>query len=213
MKLKSIIVLSTLITALFVFLFVQNRSKQKSNEAASVNHHGSATSSEDRIPSRPPKSDMPEKALGSIIDQSSETPRTYTPPANRIFNQSEALLRNDPDQWFEEATVLATPGLSELMYVEHVHQLLDQYVIIVKEGGYPTGFNYEVTNALLGKNSKKIALLSQSHPRINLAGELIDQWGTPYFFHLESLTEVSVQSAGPDLEMHTEDDVSSRRHP
>ena len=43
--------------------------------------------------------------------------------------------------------------------------------------------------------------------RINSQGELIDPWGTPYFFHQLSGTEMEIHSAGPDKVMWTQDDL------
>ncbi|MFC5051802.1 hypothetical protein ACFPK9_14455 [Rubritalea spongiae] len=125
----------------------------------------------------------------------------------RRFDQSKQELRNDPSKWFEEAELLANSAYPEDVHIEQLHSLLEQYKDIVKGGSYPTGLNIEITNALLGKNPKKIALISQNHPRINASGELIDSWGTPYQFHNDSLTKISIRSAGPDQELYTEDDL------
>ena len=43
--------------------------------------------------------------------------------------------------------------------------------------------------------------------RLNAAGELVDPWGTPYFFHQLSATEMEIHSAGPDKVMWTRDDL------
>ena len=37
-------------------------------------------------------------------------------------------------------------------------------------------------------------------------GELLDRYGTPYFFHAESGTRMTITSAGPDKKIHTPDD-------
>jgi len=130
------------------------------------------------------------------------------------FDQSKAILRNDPNDPRElqpGAETLSKPGLSEYTYTQAVHSLLDDYAIIVKDGGYPTGLNVEITNALLGKNRQKIALLHQDHPRINSEGELVDQWNNPYSFHLHALTSVTIRSAGMDGRLYTDDDITYSR--
>jgi hypothetical protein len=43
--------------------------------------------------------------------------------------------------------------------------------------------------------------------RLNGDGELVDPWGTPYFFHQISSSDTEVRSAGPDRIMHTSDDI------
>ena len=42
---------------------------------------------------------------------------------------------------------------------------------------------------------------------VNEKGELVDPWGTPYFFHQLSAMEMEIRSAGPDRIMWTEDDL------
>jgi len=43
--------------------------------------------------------------------------------------------------------------------------------------------------------------------RINAKGELVDYWGTPFFFHQLSGTQMEIHSAGPDRQMWTGDDI------
>ena len=124
------------------------------------------------------------------------------------FNQAQEVILNDPKEWFPDAETLAKEGQPEVVYVEALRLLLDEYLVVVKSG-YPIGVNVEVTNALLGDNPKKLALLDQEHSRINEEGELVDQWDTPYFFHANSLSDVDVRSAGPDGKMFSEDDIVS----
>jgi hypothetical protein len=42
---------------------------------------------------------------------------------------------------------------------------------------------------------------------IDAQGRLLDRWGTPYFFHAVSRTELEIRSAGPDGKLGTDDDV------
>ena len=66
--------------------------------------------------------------------------------------------------------------------------------------------NEDLVEVLLGKNDYKIVFLSTDHPAINPAGQLIDRWNRPLFFHLESADRLDVRSAGPDGKLFTEDD-------
>jgi hypothetical protein len=75
-------------------------------------------------------------------------------------------------------------------------------------GGNPVGNNAEITAALLGANPKKAQLLENY--RLNERGELIDEWGMPYFFHQLSGSETEVRSAGSDRQMWTSDDIVMR---
>lgn len=76
-------------------------------------------------------------------------------------------------------------------------------------GGNPVGTNAEITKALNGGNDAGANYLPSSR-RLNGSGELLDSWGTPYFFHANSETVMEVRSAGPDKKLHTSDDVTAR---
>jgi len=75
-------------------------------------------------------------------------------------------------------------------------------------GGNPVGTNPEITAALSGNNPKGINFVNaESGMRINGNGEMVDAWGTPYFFHQLSGTDMEIRSAGPDGIMWTTDDL------
>jgi hypothetical protein len=78
-------------------------------------------------------------------------------------------------------------------------------------GGNPVGINSEITSQLSGDNPKHINFLSpEDGMRVNEKGELVDPWGTPYFFHQLSATDMEIHSAGPDKIMWTSDDMVAR---
>lgn len=75
-------------------------------------------------------------------------------------------------------------------------------------GGNPVGTNPEITAQLAGQNKKHLRFISEEAGlRINAVGELIDPWGTPFFFHQISGRETEIHSAGPDRTMWTADDL------
>ena len=73
-------------------------------------------------------------------------------------------------------------------------------------GENPIGSNAEITTALFENNPKQIRLEIPAGSHVNASGELCDRWGTPYFFHQVSATEMEIRSAGPDRKMWTGDD-------
>jgi hypothetical protein len=74
--------------------------------------------------------------------------------------------------------------------------------------GNPVGTNPEIAAALNGENPKQIKFIDpEAGLRINGKGELVDSWGTPFFFHQLSATDMEVRSAGPDKVMWTPDDL------
>ena len=76
--------------------------------------------------------------------------------------------------------------------------------------GNPVGNNQEITAALAGDNPQGVIFLDTGRDRINGRGELVDGWGTPYFFHQLSGTEMEIHSAGPDRQRGTADDLVVR---
>ena len=75
-------------------------------------------------------------------------------------------------------------------------------------GGNPVGTNPEITRALAGDNPKQVNFLDPEQGlRVNSDGELVDPWGTPFFFHQLSGIEMEIHSAGPDKKLWTDDDL------
>ena len=74
--------------------------------------------------------------------------------------------------------------------------------------GNPVGTNPEIAAALDGDNPKGVRFLDpEKGMRLNSSGELVDNWGTPFFFHQLSGAETEIRSAGPDKQMWTQDDL------
>jgi hypothetical protein len=78
-------------------------------------------------------------------------------------------------------------------------------------GGNPVGTNPEITAALNGNNPRQANFISpEDGMRVNGNGELVDPWGTPFFFHQLSGSLTEIRSAGPDRKMWTSDDLVTR---
>ncbi|MBB5035902.1 hypothetical protein [Prosthecobacter dejongeii] len=71
--------------------------------------------------------------------------------------------------------------------------------------GEALGDNGDITLALVGKAPQGIWLPRQS-PRIR-DGQLLDRWGTAYWFHPNSSNQIEIRSAGPDKNLFTSDDL------
>ena len=98
------------------------------------------------------------------------------------------------------------PGLTPLAVLENLRSVFRQFS--TRFGGNPVGSNSEITATLNGENPKQVGFLNpEDGLRINDQGELIDNWGTPFFFHQLSRTEMEIRSAGPDRKMWTRDDL------
>jgi len=104
-----------------------------------------------------------------------------------------------------------TPESSSLpaaTVLENMRTTIRQYAAAFGEN--PVGTNPEITSALSGQNRKQINFLKADGNRVNAKGELVDTWGTPYFFHQLSAHQMEIRSAGPDHVMYTADDLIIR---
>lgn len=77
-------------------------------------------------------------------------------------------------------------------------------------GSNPVGTNAEIIEAVSGENPKKARLGPPDGQQLNGRGELMDAWGTAYFFHQKSATDMEIHSAGPDKQFGTPDDIIGR---
>ena len=158
-------------------------------------------------------------------------PARQEPVESLAANSQPAGSRTPTRDQMEGQPALVAPQLSELTTTEYpsgadrlgapntkpeqeaniVLDLLKIYRRLF--GAYPVGENNrQFVNALLGTNRDKLPLLPHDHPRINSKGELIDAWGTPFFFHQNSRNSVEVRSAGADRALFTDDDIVAGKH-
>jgi hypothetical protein len=87
------------------------------------------------------------------------------------------------------------------------HMITDYHTLM---GQNPVGTNAEIMRAVMGGNAHQATLGPPVGQTLNGRGELIDPWGTPYFFHQLSGDHMEIHSAGPDRIMGTEDDIVVR---
>lgn len=92
--------------------------------------------------------------------------------------------------------------------LEDVQVMLREFRTVMKEN--PVGSNAEIMEAVNGANPKKLHIGAPEGQSMNGNGELVDRWGTPYFFHQLSGNLMEIRSAGPDRQMWTADDVVRR---
>lgn len=71
----------------------------------------------------------------------------------------------------------------------------------------PVGTNAEIMKAVMGGNPFNAQLGPPPGQSLNEQGELVDRWGTPYFFHQLSKDTMEVRSAGPDGVLWNADDL------
>ena len=128
------------------------------------------------------------------------------PPARAgVDSAAGAGASNPPGQ----PSPLELTNLEPAIVLENMSRAIRQYGEMF--GGNPVGTNPEITRQLTGNNPRHINFLTpRPGIRINENGELLDPWGTPYFFHQLSGSDTEVRSAGPDKILWTSDDLVVR---
>jgi len=136
---------------------------------------------------------------GADRERASKMAKTVPTPAARVAPiQTPAPLPLQPDVGVENEAA------SDL---QRITLMLRDYRTIA--GDNPIGSNAEIVEALAGDNPRQAKILPDDLPR-NGNGELVDRWGTPYFFHQLSRKSMEIRSAGSDKKMWTSDDVFTR---
>ena len=103
----------------------------------------------------------------------------------------------------------AAPSMDASTVLSNMRVTINQYRSMFGEN--PVGTNPEITKALNGDNPKQARFIKEELGlRINGRGELVDYWGTPFFFHQLSGTEMEIHSAGPDKVMWNADDLVTK---
>jgi hypothetical protein len=103
------------------------------------------------------------------------------------------------------AAAIPDPVAEDRAELDRVSLMLRNYRTLT--GGNPVGTNAEIMAALMGGNPRQAQLGPEGGKGVNSKGELVDRWGTPYFFHQISGTHTEIRSAGPDRVMWTSDDI------
>ena len=101
-----------------------------------------------------------------------------------------------------------SPDLSATDDLRLVNEVLQRFWLLLKNPDLlRVGSNEEILATLLGDNPENIEFVSPDNPYIDKQGQLLDRWGTPLFFHPQSMTNIEIRSAGPDKRLFTDDDV------
>ena len=128
-----------------------------------------------------------------------------TPPPLPAPPQPKAVqTAPPPPPGADDPATLAAAAID----VDKVNLMLRDYRTLM--GGNPVGTNAEIMKSIMGGNPKGATLGPPDGLKLNSNGELTDRWGTPFFFHQMSATDMQIRSAGPDRIMWTADDVFMR---
>ncbi|HEY1080771.1 MAG TPA: hypothetical protein VGE29_00830 [Prosthecobacter sp.] len=133
-------------------------------------------------PSPPPAAPVAKPLPQEVAD-----PRTIDPEIQRLADR------------------LAAKEESPVRDLEIVGEFIELYRKVFQQGN-PIGGNEDITSVLTGHNASKGVLFPPGSPMI-VKGQLVDRWGTPYWFHPSNSFQMEIRSAGPDKDLFTRDDV------
>lgn len=152
----------------------------------------------------------PKATPSSLVDRSHREPMgapgSIAPTSDGAPNPVATAAHLTPAPPSPTAPVVVAPaGVVEIATaLEEVQTMLRDYRSALGEN--PIGTNSEIMRAINGDNLKQVKVGPPAGQRLNAQGELIDLWGTPYFFHQISRERMEIRSAGPDRLMWTADD-------
>lgn len=155
----------------------------------------------------------------------SSTPPPAPPPAAPLlsdlgkpadlFHTSQRNTTNTPEidaANLQKADTLNSPDQS----VQQDLQLIAEFVDLLGKAGlnYSVGDNADITAALTGTQyaGQKGHIFPRQHNALR-GGQLVDRWGTPFWFHANGPGKLEIRSAGPDKQLFTPDDVSHNPSP
>lgn len=147
----------------------------------------------------------------TAVPQSAASPEPVTPKPRS--EESRAASRRDFGNPLVTSDPPSTPPPRRAAIADPEAAVdLDKISLMLRDyhtlaGENPVGTNGEIMQAIMGGNPKGAQLGPPEGQSLNENGELIDRWGTPYFFHQLSKDLMEIHSAGPDRRMGNEDDL------
>jgi len=134
------------------------------------------------------------------------TPAEVTPPPSRVvrIGSGAPALPIDPanQSLADELHNSALPPERDLEIVDHFIELLRKAT-----GGNPVGLNDDITDVLTGGGDPQRPRVFPTNHTAIVGGQLVDRWGTPYWFHPNTGLQMEIRSAGPDRQLFTQDDL------
>jgi hypothetical protein len=151
-------------------------------------------------PGSGPRTGAPALTSPSPGAEANATPGAGSAADNSTSSQAPPFILGSAD---------SPPSMDAATVLSNMRVTVNQYRSMFGEN--PVGTNPEITRALNGDNPKQARFIKEELGlRINGGGELVDYWGTPFFFHQLSGTEMEIHSAGPDKVMWTADDLVTK---
>jgi len=162
----------------------------------------------------PPLVAGPSEGELAVVADVSDLPDSVPTPQPRTEESRAASRRNFKNPLVASSlpegdqAVSSNSDAETEVAIDKISLMLRDYRTIAGEN--PVGTNAEVMKAIMGGNPRGAMLGPPEGIVLNENSELIDRWGTPYFFHQLTKDLMEIQSAGPDRILWTSDDLVGR---
>jgi hypothetical protein len=161
------------------------------------------------IPAEPPSSpaaEMPSAPPPSTSVPPPTAPRRPDPPPSSVAARKDLADPLAPASFpLPSLPRHADADPDTARDMDRISLMFRDYRTITGEN--PVGSNAEIMKAMMGENPKGATLGPPEGMALSGEGELLDRWGTPYFFHALSKDVMEIHSAGPDRHRGTDDDL------
>jgi hypothetical protein len=195
-RLPAILLICALVGVAWYFFTAAPRQPQTAASPVQSESPGTASV----MPSSGPRTSASESTPASSGSGPAALPDTINTSANSPARPATPFILGSAD---------STPSMDAATVLSNMRVTINQYRSMFGEN--PVGTNPEITKALNGDNPKQARFIKEELGlRINGRSELVDYWGTPFFFHQLSGTEMEIHSAGPDKVMWTADDLVTK---
>ena len=149
---------------------------------------------------------------GSTVPPSGKPPVSETAPGDSAGPEANPFPANKPmvvgSRTFVPKAPPPTPEPQAAIELDKVRLMLRDYRTLYHEN--PVGTNAEIMKAVMGGNPKQAQLGPPEGQSMSADGQVVDRWGTPYFFHQLSSDLMEIRSAGPDKTLWTSDDIVTK---
>jgi hypothetical protein len=159
-----------------------------------------------RLPESPAPALRPEPPAAPLLSDLGKPATLFHTPA-QTAGKTEIDAHN-----FMRASALNAPEQS----VEEDLRIVAEFVDLLGKAGVNAvlGDNADITAALTGTQypGQQGHLFPRQHNAIR-SGQLVDRWGSPFWFHANGPGRLEIRSAGPDKQLFTTDDIAHNPSP
>ena len=208
-----------IIGSLTVILFLKfSKDSLKDDSQAPSSETGSIVSIQTQVPDIAEKIPIHHKSNSVVVEDSIQQVSATKLSENLGITDRKKFFssQNLAPRWALGFNENRSKSMNQMGSGELINSLVNIIEIARSEiRGYPerrvlppyVHDNSTMTQVLLGNNPAGLKFIDEKAEFLNENTEIVDQWELPLFFHFIDKKTVEIRSAGPDLQIWTEDDL------